>query len=121
MKIKKPACAGFLLFDQQFPYFFSVSATGAVTGAATGADAAAGAATGAAGAAGAAGATVSAVFWPQAVNARASRAATSAIRFILVSLDSKLRYTIIYPDSNASKSKAAMHPKSKAAHSSREY
>jgi hypothetical protein len=39
----------------------------------------------------------------------------------LVSLDSKLRYTIIYPDSNASKSKAAMHPKSKAAHSSREY
>jgi hypothetical protein len=33
----------------------------------------------------------------------------------------KLRYTIIYPDSNASRSKAAMHSRSKAAHSSSKY
>jgi hypothetical protein len=82
MKIKKPACAGFLLFEQRCLYFFSVSAAGA----ATGADAASGAATGAATGAAVVSA-VSAVFWPQAVNARASRAATSAIRFILVSLE----------------------------------
>jgi hypothetical protein len=66
-------------------YFFSSVAVAPTADVAAGADAAgaAGAATGAA-----PGAAVSAVFWPQADNARASKVATSAIRFILVSLDS---------------------------------
>jgi hypothetical protein len=72
------------MFQQRLHYFFTSVAAGAPTAdvAAAGADAAAGATTGATGAA------VSAAFWPQADNARVSRAATSAIRFILVSLES---------------------------------
>jgi hypothetical protein len=66
-------------------YFFSSVAVASTADVAAGADAA-GAATGAA--TGAAGAVVSAVFWLQADNARASKVATSAIRFILVSLES---------------------------------
>ncbi|HEU0189344.1 MAG TPA: hypothetical protein VFQ97_05050 [Gallionella sp.] len=115
-EIKKPACAGFFVCIIADAYFLA-----AVSGAAAGAGVAAGAAVAEAGASGAAAgaaaagagaaagvaaAGVSACFSPQAVRARANRAAARAESFIKISLGVKLDILeYFYPVLNETKTK----------------